>query len=151
MTGLHPWMALCAASINGRVLPLPSSHRQFSAPASLGLSQSAERRTFARVTVSRSRSPEEERSNESSAAAGLPHRSQSISFEMFQSKTTEVCRISATRALTCNSLLWAMLTVMSFEVGTSYNAQSVPFMEGKILQRFCKPLYDYGLDTTVPA
>ncbi len=29
--------------------------------------------------------------------------------------TTEVCRISATRALTCNSLLWAMLSVMSFE------------------------------------
>ncbi len=48
---------------------------------------------------------------------------------------TEVCRISATRALTCNSLLWAMLSVMSFEVGTSYmyNAQSVPYMEGNAL------------------
>ncbi len=47
--------------------------------------------------------------------------------------TTEVCRISATRAITCNSLLWTMLSVMSFEVGTSYNAQSVPYMEGNAL------------------
>ncbi len=46
---------------------------------------------------------------------------------------TEVCRISATRALTYNSLLWAMLSVMSFEVGTSYSAQSVPYMEGNAL------------------
>ncbi len=33
----------------------------------------------------------------------------------------------------CNSLLWAMLSVMSFEVGTSYSAQSVPYMEGNAL------------------
>ncbi len=38
---------------------------------------------------------------------------------------TEVCRISATRALTYNSLLWAMFT--------SYSAQSVPYMEGNAL------------------
>ncbi len=52
---------------------------------------------------------------------------------MYCYNITEVCRISATRALTCNSLLWAMLSVMSFEAGTSYSAQSVPYMEGNAL------------------
>ncbi len=44
------------------------------------------------------------------------------------------------KELTYNGLLWAMLTVMSFEVGTSYSAQSVPYMEGNALSAVAKIL-----------
>ncbi len=38
-----------------------------------------------------------------------------------------------TGAIGCIGLMWAMLSVMSFEVGTSYSAQSVLYMEGNAL------------------
>ncbi len=58
---------------------------------------------------------------------------------------TEVCRISATRALTCNSLSWAMLSVMIILWSWHQLQCSECSLYGRqctlLLQRFCKPLY----------